>query len=438
MVEDFMPSRRSLRVAVVTETYPPEINGVAATSSRVVDGLRARGHEIQLVRPRQAAGESGADTERFSEVLMRGLPIPRYPQLRMGLPARRALVSLWAHRRPDVVHIVTEGPLGWSALHAALHFKLPVVSDFRTNFHAYSRHYGVGWLRSPVMAYLRKFHNRTACTMVPTDDLRRELAQSGFKGLRVVARGVDTGLFDPARRSEALRSQWGADAQTPVVICVGRLAPEKNLAVLVAAYEAMCRQQPATRLVLVGDGPERSALQQRCPNAIFAGIRTGEDLATHYASADMFLFPSTTETFGNVVPEAMASGLAVLGYDYAAAGQLLRDGNNGVLARFDDAQAFCQAALQLASDPIAARVMGLQARVTACRLDWGRIVAAVETEYLHAMAGADHRGATQSEGALAFASRPSSDLASVRTAAMRAASQPSANHAAGSDSTSPW
>jgi len=386
MAEDFVPARRSLRVTVVTETYPPEINGVAATISHVVEGLRARGHALQLIRPRQAASDAGADGERYHEVLMRGLPIPRYPQLRMGLPSKRALVQLWAMRRPDIVHIVTEGPLGWSALQAATHFKLPVVSDFRTNFHAYSRHYGVAWLRGPIVTYLRKFHNRTACTMVPTEGLKRELEASGLRRLRVVARGVDTELFNPSRRSEALRQSWGAAPLAPVVLCVGRLAPEKNLGTLLDAYEAMRSREPATRLVLVGDGPERASLQLRCPDAIFAGVRRGEDLAAHYASADMFLFPSVTETFGNVVPEAMASGLAVLGYDYAAAGQLVRHAENGLLAHFDDGADFGAAAASLATDPARARAMGLQARATAKRLDWGRIVEAVETEYLAAMA----------------------------------------------------
>lgn len=386
MVEDFVPAHRSLRVAVVTETYPPEINGVAATISHVVQGLRTRGHALQLVRPRQDGSEAGADDEHYQEVLMRGLPIPRYPQLRMGLPARRALVRLWAVRRPDIVHLVTEGPLGWSALQASAHLRLPVVSDFRTNFHAYSRHYGVAWLRGPIVAYLRKFHNRTACTMVPTEGLKRELEASGLRRLRVVARGVDTELFSPSRRSVALRHSWGAAPQTPVVLCVGRLAPEKNLGTLLDAYEAMRSEEPATRLVLVGDGPERAGLQQRCPGAIFAGVRRGEDLAAHYASADVFLFPSVTETFGNVVPEAMASGLAVLGYDYAAAGQLVRHAENGLLAHFDDGQGFSAAAVRLAADPAGARAMGLQARATAQRLDWGRIVEAVETEYLAAMA----------------------------------------------------
>ncbi len=392
-VDSLRPARRSLRVAVVTETYPPEVNGVAATIARVVDGLHDRGHELQLVRPRQDRHDSAGradDGDRLLHVLMRGLPIPRYPQLKMGLPSKRALVKLWTTHRPDVVHVVTEGPLGWSALQAATHLRLPVVSDFRTNFHAYSRHYGIAWLRSPIMVYLRKFHNRTACTMVPTEGLRSELAASGFKRLRVVSRGVDTRQFDPSRRSDALRAQWGAARNTPVVLCVGRLAAEKNLDLLLTAFESMRTAAPAARLVLVGDGPDRAQLAQRCPGAVFAGMRHGDDLATHYASADIFLFPSVTETFGNVVPEAMASGLAVVGYDYAAAGQLMRHGDNGLLVRLEDREAFCDVARGLAEELPRARALGAQARLTACRLDWGRIVDAVEAEYAAAVNGANH------------------------------------------------
>lgn len=388
MVDDLLPPRRSLRVAVVTETYPPEINGVAATVSRVVEGLRQQGHQLQLVRPRQDPQDTAAAQQGFAEVLMRGMPIPRYPQLKLGLPARRALQRLWAMQRPDVVHIVTEGPLGWSALQAAQHLHLPVVSDFRTNFHAYSRHYGVAWLRQPIVSYLRKFHNRTACTMVPTEALRAELRAIGFRRLRVVSRGVDTRLFDPARRSQALRETWGAGPLDTVAICVGRLAPEKNLASLVAAYQAMRQRRPATRLVLVGEGPERARLQQACPEAIFAGVRRGEDLAAHYASADVFLFPSLTETFGNVVPEAMASGLAVVGHGYAAAAQLLCDAENGLVVPFGDDAAFVAAACTLANRPRWIPALGAAARETARHLDWLRVVQAVEAEYLSAMAEA--------------------------------------------------
>lgn len=395
-VDDFLPQRRSLRVAVVTETYPPEVNGVAATIARVVDGLRQRQHEVQLVRPRQGARDDAQPAgESDSEVLMRGLPIPRYPQLKMGMPSKRALVALWMRRRPDVVHLVTEGPLGWSALAAAVKLGLPVVSDFRTNFHAYSRHYGAAWLHNPIMAYLRKFHNRTACTMVPTEALRQQLEASGFRRLQVVARGVDTQLFHPGRRSDALRAQWGATPRSTVVLCVGRLALEKNLGALVDAWRAMLAQAaPASlKLVLVGDGPARAALQAQLPGAVFAGLRHGEDLAAHYASADAFVFPSLTETFGNVVPEAMASGLAVLAYDYAAAGQLIRHGESGLLAPMDDGAALQRLAATLATDPSALRTLGGAARKVAEPLDWGRIIGLVEARYDDAL-----YAAAQAEG----------------------------------------
>ena len=384
-VDNYLPARRSLRVAVVTETYPPEVNGVAATIARAVQGLRERGHELQLVRPRQDPHEAATQDERFAEVLLRGLPIPRYPQLKMGLPSKRALLRHWSSQRPDVVHLVTEGPLGWSALQAATQLKLPVVSDFRTNFHAYSQHYGIAWLRNPIMSYLRKFHNRTLCTMVPTEGLRGELMSTGFKSLRVVSRGVDTAMFDPARRSQALRQHWGAGPQDMVVLCVGRLAAEKNLDVLLQAFQGMQATDPRVKLVLVGDGPERNALQQRCPSAVFAGLRRGEDLGAHYASADLFLFPSVTETFGNVLPEAMASGLAVVAFDYAAAHQVVRHGDSGLLVPFADAAAFCAAAQRLAGQTGWVRAMGQQARTKACQMDWGRIVEQIETVYVTAM-----------------------------------------------------
>ncbi len=389
MLEPSLSVPRALRVALVTETYPPEVNGVAVTFARVVEGLQARGHDLQLVRPRQGDAQLARRETRFNEVLVRGLPIPRYPELKMGLPAQGTLQRLWAAQRPDVVHIVTEGPLGWSALRAARRLGLPVVSDFRTNFHAYSRHYGLAWLQAPVMAYLRYFHNRTACTMVPTESLKNELVAAGLQGLRVVARGVDAQRFNPLHRSAALRASWGADPGTCVALCVGRLAPEKNLGSVVAAFETMREHEPRTRLVLVGDGPERQRLGQRCPEAHFAGVRHGADLAAHYASADVFLFPSTTETYGNVVPEAMASGLAVVAYDHAAAGQLIRHGENGLLARCDDTLEFCRVARRIAGDWAQLRELGNAARETAMRLDWARIVAGVEQAYEAAMATPD-------------------------------------------------
>jgi len=378
VVDNYPAAQRSLRIAVVTETYPPEVNGVAMTLARIVEGLHRRNHDVQLIRPRQDASDAAERSVRFHEVLMRGLPIPRYPNLRMGVPSKKALVQLWSVHRPDVVHIATEGALGWSALQAAVHLKLPVSSDFRTNFHAYSRHYGIGWLYKPIMAYLRKFHNRTQCTMVPTEALKRDLEAGGFKQLTVVSRGVDIQQFSPGRRSAALRAEWGVAEDDLVVVYVGRLAPEKNLATLTAAFEAVLQVRPRARLVVVGSGPQQAELQARWPQAIFAGQRKGEDLAAHYASGDLFLFPSLTETFGNVTTEAMASGLPVLAFDYAAAAQLIRNGENGVLAPMDDTAAFVRAATHLAGQPALRRQMGAAAALTASELDWSTIVARFE------------------------------------------------------------
>jgi glycosyltransferase involved in cell wall biosynthesis len=372
----FLPERRALRIAVVTETYPPEVNGVAATIACVVDGLRARGHQVQLVRPRQHGGEG--QSASAADVLLRGLPIPNYPQLKLGLPATRALMRLWAEAPPDIVHVVTEGPLGWSALRAARKLGLPVSSDFRTNFHAYGQHYGMAWLQQPLMGYLRHFHNRCDITMVPTESLRQQLAGEGLQRLRVVARGVDATLFHPSRRDQALRAAWGAQPDTPVVVHVGRIAAEKNLGVLWQAVQAMRQIDPRVLLVMVGDGPLRADCARLWRGAVFAGARTGADLAAHYASGDVFLFPSVTETFGNVTPEAMASGLAVLAYDYAAAGQLIRDRDNGLLARFDQPDAFVRQARRLAAQPSLVAALRQRAREAACRLAWPQVVGEME------------------------------------------------------------
>jgi glycosyltransferase involved in cell wall biosynthesis len=371
------PGRRRLRVALVTETYPPEINGVAMTLARMVDGLSTRGHGIQVVRPRQGKSDR-PESNGVEQALVRGIPIPRYDSLKLGLPAGRILARLWSERRPDIVHIATEGPLGWSALGSARRLALPVSTDFHTNFHAYSRHYGLGLIEKPIAAYLRYFHNRAGCTLVPTEGMRHALAGQGFEGLRVVARGVDTALFHPARRSDALRAAWGARPDDPVVIYVGRLAPEKNLPLAIRAFEAMRAVEPRARLVLVGDGPARAELEAGRRGYLFAGMRRGEELAMHYASADLFPFPSVTETYGNVTVEAMASGLAVLAYDYAAAREHIHHDENGLVAPFDDAEAFVRLAAGLVADPGRARDLGRKARQSAQRIDWEQVVSELE------------------------------------------------------------
>jgi glycosyltransferase involved in cell wall biosynthesis len=331
-----------------------------------------RGHDVEVVRPRQRNERARLSGAGFRERLVPGFPIPFYRHLQIGVAPPRLLHKAWTEWRPDVVQVITEGPLGWAAVSAARRLGIPICSDFHTNFHSYSRHYGFGVFASIVSRYLRILHNRTDCTLVPTAEMQAGLTALGFERSEVVGRGVDSWLFSPARRSGRLRSTWGCHGSETVALYVGRLAPEKNLVLFVRAALAMREVDPDLRVVLVGDGPQAAALRAQHPDFVFAGMRTGCDLAEHYASADVFLFPSVTETFGNVTLEAMASGLAVLAYDYAAARQYLRHGASALLAPYDNAASFCEMAAQLAGDSTLRARLRRESRHTAEAVSWGR------------------------------------------------------------------
>jgi glycosyltransferase involved in cell wall biosynthesis len=226
----------------------------------------------------------------------------------------------------------------------------------------------VGFAGGLVMQYLRRFHNRTAATFVPCCALRAELMERGFQRVEVLSRGVDAHLFSPARRSAELRRHWNAPDDAPVLIYVGRLASEKNVPLALRAFEAVHAQRPDARMVVVGDGPLRPSLQASHPHVHFVGLQRGSELAAHYASADVFLFPSLSETFGNVTLEALASGLAVVAFDAAAAGALIRNGRNGLLVPVGDGDAFVRAACAAASGDMAA--LRQRGRQTALASDW--------------------------------------------------------------------
>jgi glycosyltransferase involved in cell wall biosynthesis len=389
-------------LCIVTETYPPEINGVALTLARLVDGLRTRGHEVSIVRPRHNT-VAGADREPDAgATLVRGLPIPGYRGVQVGCPAAGLLLDGWTRRRPDVVYVATPGPLGWSAIRAARRLSVPVLSGFHTNFHTYAPHYGAGWSQRLIVRYLRAFHNQTLGTLVPTDGLRDQLQALGFSNLRVLGRGVDRRLFTPARRCAGVRRAWGVSGDGLVALYVGRIAPEKNLELAVAAFRAMQRAGGVSRFVVVGDGPLRAALQAAHPDLLCCGVLTGERLATHYASADIFLFPSETETFGNVTLEAMASGLAVVAYDRAAARLHIAHGETGILVPPGAPGAFVEAATALARAPESLERIRRRAPGAVACADWSRVVAGFEALVTGGLApsagGEDDGGQTSSGG----------------------------------------
>jgi glycosyltransferase involved in cell wall biosynthesis len=366
-----------LRVTLVTETFPPEINGAARSLERLLGELDQLGVIADLVRPRQRAETTLHSTVRaIPTLVVPGLPLPGYSALRFGWPAFVRLRRWLVTRRPDVVHIATEGPLGWAALLLARRSGTPVTTTFHTNFAEYGRHYGYG--HAFAIRYLRAFHNRTQRTLAPTFDVAERLTQLGIERVGILGRGVDCDLFDPRRRSTRLRASWGVGEDDPVVLHVGRLAPEKNVDLLAELALELARDAPRAKLVVVGDGPSRARLAQLLPRAVFTGQRTGTDLAEHYASADAFVFPSLTDTFGNVVTEAMASGLPTVAFDRGAARALA--GPHGVVVDEARPGEWCRAAVELARAPARLRLLGGLAREKAAELSWRAVARDFEAE----------------------------------------------------------
>ena len=360
-----------MRIAMVSETWSPDINGVAHTLGHISRELTQRGIVLQLIRP--APIKSARAEAVAQELQVRGFHLPRYRDVQLGVPSRRAIGKLWRDAPPDVIYIATEGPLGWSALNVARRLGIPTVSGFHTNFDHYAGDYGLGLLKAPVRRVLRYFHNRTQATLVPTQAQAEKLTAQGFDNVRVLGRGVDVAHFGSHQRNDALRKRWGAREHQPVALHVGRMAHEKNLDLLVETFHAMRRNQPDLIQVLVGDGPQRGALEKRLPDAIFAGFVNRQSLAQHYASADLFVFPSRSETYGNVITEAMASGLGIVAFDYAAAGELIEHRHNGLKVALGDDHAFIDAALELCQQPALSARMGHAAQNRVQSQSWSRI-----------------------------------------------------------------
>ncbi len=366
-------------VIIVSETFAPEINGVAHTLLQLCRGLLAQGYRVSIIRPVQSADQQ-APTHAIdqgwchAQLLITGIPLPGYRSLRFGLASSWHLRRWLADQSVDAIYVATQGPLGLSAVRAANALNIRVCSGFHTNFHSYTHHYRVGFLDVWLRRYCRWFHNQTALTLVPSRQSAVQLDAMGISPCALWSRGVDCQLFDPQRRDDGLRAEWGVGKGAPVLLYVGRLAAEKNLPLAMRSYAALKMCYPDARLVLVGDGPLQGQLARDYPDVIFAGVQRGNELARHYASADIFLFPSLTDTFGNVVLEAMASGLTVVAYDVAAAREHLRQAQNGLSIPAGDEQGFAMAVESLYREPGLRMRLRQQARRDALKLGWAKQV----------------------------------------------------------------
>lgn len=317
-----------MHIEFVTDTYTPDVNGAAKTLAHLVRELNSLGHEVTVLR-------TGKDPQK-GESVVPFFMIPGYPEIKIGLIRTYTLAERWRNKRPDVIYVGMESPMGCAAARVAKSVDIPVIAGFHTNFHQYCKSFKIDYLTPFILKHIRDFHNSVSATVVPSLTVKEQLDNLDFERLYVMGRGVDVALFDPQKRSDLIRADWGAESETPVAIYVGRMSPEKNLDLVAKAFYRMRQIRPDTVCVVVGDGPVQKKFENQHPEFIHCKYLHGEELATAYASADIMVFPSISETFGNTVTESLASGLVTVAYDYASAKMHLKHGVNGVTARYDD------------------------------------------------------------------------------------------------------
>lgn len=387
-----------MKIALVTETFPPQINGVSRTLEQLARHAVGRGDEIMVVHPKYASDERSnvaGESSRYRDLELPAVPLPFYPEVILPRPPfgrmRRSLDTF----RPDIVHIATEALLGYSALRHCLKRNWPVVSSFHTNFDTYAAHYRLGWTVPTVNRYLRWFHNRTAATYVPSRSMIQKLAELGFERLVLWSRGVDTAVFRP-RQVERLagRDRLEIPATAFVVGHCGRLAPEKNVDFLAEAIERMLSRVMHAHAVIVGDGPSRSMIETRLKSipglarrVHFTGYLTGPRLADAYGLMDVFAFASRTETFGNVLLEAMATGLPVVALAEGGPADVVADGVTGrLLSRDAKPSSMADILAEWSHLPATVRKLGESARAYAGTQSWEAIMEGLFLDYRRVIA----------------------------------------------------
>ena len=361
-----------MRIALFTDTYPDDVNGVSLTLARLVSHAASRGHEVALVTPRVSSRSSPVAHHHHQ---LRGIPAPLYPELTLARGLDRAGRASLAAFQPDLVHVATEASVGLSGRRWALRRGKPLVTSFHTNFPAYLEGYGFGFLEGPLWSYLRWFHSRSRLTFCPSRETSSELQAHGFHPrLRVWSRGVDTCLYSPERRSEAVRERLAPGANR-ILVYVGRLAGEKRVDFLLDAFEVVRRRSGSlTALVFVGGGPAADTLRRRGGEGVhFTGFLRGVELAEAYAAGDLFVFASETETFGNVVLEAAASGLPLVVVDRGGVRETAIPGRTGVLVPPGDLEAFAEACVDLLENDERRGALSRGARAEALSRTWSGV-----------------------------------------------------------------
>jgi glycosyltransferase involved in cell wall biosynthesis len=367
-----------VRIALVTDTYIPQVNGVTTVVHRIAQVLAGAGHRVGIVAPRYPRHADGG-REGSAEILrIPSIPFPPYPAIRLSLPFRRRVTGFLDTCDPHVIHVATEGPLGVLGRWYARRRDVPLVTSFHTDFPRYARAYGVGVLESAAWRWLIGFHAAARVVQTPGEAIRAVLADRGLTQVTVWGRGVDASYFRPDRRDIAWRRALGAAGRRPIVLHVGRLAAEKNLDVLIAAFATAHRALGDEAVfVIAGDGPRARRVRRALPWARHLGVLDRSRLAALYASADLCVLPSATETCGLVALEAMASGLPVIAADAGGLRESVAHGRTGFLCAAHDPRRFADAVVLLARDAELRRGLSGGARRAAVERD-----VAIEDQHL--------------------------------------------------------
>jgi glycosyltransferase involved in cell wall biosynthesis len=379
-----------MRVLYCTDTYPPQVNGVSIVTALSVAGLARRGWECAVLAPRypdasHAEWPPGAVQEGATEIVaVPSMPLPGYPEIRLGLPRRRVVEEMLDRFRPDLVHCETEFGIGRAGQRGAVRAGLPTVSSYHTDFARYAAAYGAPWLQGAVAGYIGRFHRRSGRVYTPSTHSRSDLLRLGIRDVEVWGRGVDTELFHPGRRSQELRAALGMGSRF-TFLYVGRLAAEKGLEQVLEAYRVAGSYVPrgVIHLIVAGTGPREAELRAAAPPGVtFLGLLDRRSrLPDLYANSDAFVFASVTETLGLVVLEAMASGLPVIAAPAGGVADHLRHGENGLAYPEGDVGSLARSMVALAGDYNLRRRLARGARRTAEGLGWDREMDRLDESY---------------------------------------------------------
>ena len=364
-----MTDLEGMRIAIITESFPPDVNGVAHCVVRVAENLVRKGHHPLVIAPESARATTGADAQfPYPVERVPSLPLPGYPTFRLGLPSPRTRRAIARHRT-EVVHLASPAVLGAWGSRVARAMSLPTVAVYQTDLPNYARAYRLGAVTEAfAWRWLRDIHNDADRTLAPSSVTAADLHEHGVERVWLWGRGVDTERFHPARRDERLRASIAPDGEV-IVGYVGRLAAEKRVDLL-----ASVAGLPGVRLAVTGGGPMEEELRQALPSAVFLGTRYGDDLARIYASLDVFVHTGPFETFGQTIQEAAASGLPVIAPAAGGPLDLVADGGTGFLVPPCDGDALAAAAGKLVADPALRYRMGEAARRRVLGRSWPALV----------------------------------------------------------------